>query len=774
MKQEMPPERWERAREILAEALERDEARRDTYLTYACAGDAELRAEIDSLLAAHAGRGAVDQIADAVSRVIVASDEHLIGRRVGPYRLTRVINQGGMGTVFLAEREDGQFEQRVALKLIRMGMHSEAVVRRFLDERRILARLEHLNIARLLDGGIAESGQPYFAMEYVEGVSITQYCSQHGLDVDRRLQLFQQVCAAVQYAHQSLIVHRDLKPSNILVTADGTVKLLDFGIAKLLGPDANADARTTTMHWLTPDYAAPEQIRGEAITTATDIYALALLLYELLSGQRAFLNPGGSRTELERMICEVDPAPPSSVVTRSQLRRQLTGDLDTIVLQALRKEPARRYASAGQLSEDVQRYRSGLPVHARPDTLAYRTSKFVQRHSAGVGAAALVMITLLGGIAATSWQARAATEERDRAREEAAKAEQVSAFVIDLFRAAEPRETGGDTITARHLLERGVAQLEGQLSQQPLVRAAMLDVIGRVYRNLGRYDQAKKVWLEAVDLRRAQVGPRHSDVAASLMRLGLLHHQIAQYKEAEVFLTEALAIWKDRVDGESDEVATALSNLGDIQLTRRQPEQAVALYQRALDMRRRVLGPENPAVANDLTSLGTVYLHTEPARADSLFTQALAMQKKVLPADHSDIVRTMDGLAAVRLRLGAYDDAEAFYREVLALRRRTIGPDHPEVAFSLDGLAAVQEKKGNLFEAEQLFRQSLELRRKTFGGVALLSRPLTNLGRVLQARGRCAEARPLLREALDIRQRSAMKSQSQIDELQKMLAACPS
>ncbi|MGH7469608.1 MAG: tetratricopeptide repeat protein [Longimicrobiales bacterium] len=776
-------ERWQRLRDLLGEALELAPDRRAAFVAEACAEDPALRDELMALLEAHEGTGPVDRVEETVREILEARAEAQLGERVGPYRLVRVIDYGGMGEVYLAERE-GDFTQRVAIKLTRVGLETPEVIGRFVEERQILARLEHPNIARLLDGGITPGGRPYFAMEYVEGVPLHEYWVQRQLAIKDRLRLFLQVCNAVQYAHQNLIVHRDLKPLNILVTRDGQAKLLDFGIAKLLAEDVS-DARTrgrtsTTMRWFAPEYAAPEQVRAQTITTATDIYALGLILYELLTGARAHRWGQASPAEIERIIIEREPDRPSAMVEQSTLRRQLAGDLDTIVLKALQKEPARRYASAEQFAEDIERYLHGLPVRARPDTLGYRTTKFVRRHRVILAAASVVAITLVGGIAATTWQARAATQqsrvarsERDRAQLEAERAAQVSNFLVDLFRPSDPREATGDTVTARELLQRGMAQIQRELADQPATGATLLDAIGTVYRNLGRPEQAQQAWEQALALRRTALGRTHPDVAATLLKLGILHRQHLRLDLAEPLLREAYDVWTRNLNEPSADVATALSSLGDLHLMKRDFGRAEQLYRQALDVRRKARGAEHPEVAFDIGNLATLFLHTKPLLADSLFSAALAIQRKTMPMGNAEVLRHIDGLATARQMQGRLDDAETMHKEALAIRIRLLGEQHPDVSFSLENLASVAEKKKDFQAAETYWRQALAAKRRHFGaGAAPVSRPLIGLGRLLHGRGRCAEATALLREALEIRMRATPPNPRTSDELRALLKSC--
>lgn len=415
----MKQTRWKQIDEVLQQALELPTTERDTFLDQACNGDETLRREIASLLAADR------QMGDFLDQPLLSREaSSAIGRRIGVYRIEREIGRGGMGAVYLASRDDQQFEQQVAIKLIKRGMDTDEIIERFHYERRILASLNHPNIARLLDGGTTEDGLPYFVMEFIEGEPLLAYCQRYKLGVQARLQLFLQVCRAVQHTHSNLIVHRDLKPSNILVTTNETVKLLDFGIAKVLNTSETGLSTLLGQRPMTPEYASPEQLRGETVTTASDVYSLGVALYELLAGERPYRFASRNAEEVVRFVCEQEPPAPSARAAQSdKLRRQLVGDLDNIVLKAMNRAPERRYASVEQLADDLRRYLNGQPVSARPDTIGYRAGKFIRRHRAGVAVAAMLIVTLLAGIIATSWQARIARAEQYRAESERTNAQ---------------------------------------------------------------------------------------------------------------------------------------------------------------------------------------------------------------------------------------------------------------------------------------------------------------------------------------------------------------
>jgi eukaryotic-like serine/threonine-protein kinase len=483
-------------------------------------------------------------------------------QQVGPYRVVRELGHGGMGAIFLAERADPQLRQRVALKLVR-GVTTEPLVRRFLEERQILASLDHPNIARLLDGGITADGLPWFAMEYIEGTAIDRYCDEHGLGIGARLALFLRVCDAVQYAHRNLVVHRDLKPSNILVTDAGWVKLLDFGIAKLLASGGDAAAARLTQSGpppMTPLYASPEQIRGETVSTATDVYALGVLLYNLLTGQPAYQIANHSPHEIARVILQEEAKPPSAVAARAS-RGRLRGDLDTIVLTALRKEPERRYATAEQLAADVRRHVEGQPVRARPDTWGYRTGKFVRRHRAGV-AAALVFAGLLVGYGVT------VTMQANRVAREAAKTERVKEFLVSLFTHAMPAVTKGSDPTASELVERGARRVAVELADQPEIQAEMMMLLGRVYLTMGRYDAAIAQLEPALAIRRRLQPGLSRDAAATAQLLAEALHYQGRFADADTLLREVIEAQQRLFGAESAQVGATLNDLGDLLHTR--------------------------------------------------------------------------------------------------------------------------------------------------------------------------------------------------------------
>lgn len=752
----MTPERLQRIEELFLYASDLPEAERTAFLDAECAGDGDLRREIEFLLREEDATEApfATLIMDAAESLADGDREALAGRRVGAYRITKPIGQGGMAEVFLAVRDDDQYQQSVAVKLIRRGMVTSAMLTRFRHERQILASLNHPNIARLLDGGTTGDGLPYFVMEYIDGQPITSYCDERRLSVKQRLRLFRAVCGAVQHAHRNLIVHRDLKPSNILVTEDGAPKLLDFGIAKLLSPSMSATALTLaqtapSVRLMTPHYASPEQVRGEPVTTATDVYALGAVLYELLTGATPHRFRDGSFTEIERVICEQEIERPSAAVKQpeapARLRRELKGDLDNIVLMALRKESERRYQSVEQLSEDIRRYLEGRPVQARTDALGYRAGKFIRRHKAGVAAAALFVVLLGGFTVMTSLQAARIARERDRAN-------LVTEFLVGLFEVSNPSQARGNEITAREILDKGADRIDRELAGQPETQAAMMNTIGRVYSSLGLYDSARPLLERALEIRRATLGSRHADVADSLQSLAALEAADGKYPEAEVLYREALALRIDLFGTGHVKVGEIRNDLGELLRLEGRLDEAEQMHREALALRRELLGPEHIDVAYSLNNLATVLDDKgDYAAAESFHREALDIKRRTLGPEHPSVANTLNNLALVRANLGDLAGAEALHREALALRRKVLGPMHPDLAVTINNLASTLRDQKKLDEAEQLFREALDMKRKLLGpDHPSVAAGLQNLADVLEAREAYDQADPLYVEALAI------------------------
>jgi eukaryotic-like serine/threonine-protein kinase len=750
---------WDEADRLFDQALELAPGDRDRWLDQSCAGNPALRQQVEALLRADAAAAnflELDGWRLAEPLLDRSEADSAAGRGIGPYRVVRELARGGMGVVYLAERADGQFEQRVALKLIKRGMDSDEIHRRFLAERQILARLNHPHIARLLDGGVSAEGQPYFAIEYIDGSTILAHCESRGLGLEQRLRLFLDVCDAVRYAHQSLVVHRDLKPSNIMVTPDGQVKLLDFGIAKLLGEGSGGETGLTEtgMRVMTPEYAAPEQVFGAPVTTATDVYALGAVLYELVSGERAHRLESRTPAEVWRVVCEVDPVPPSSAAIGA-IRQRLRGDVDTITLTALQKRPDRRYPTVEQLASDVRRHLAGLPVTARPDTWRYRAVKFVGRHRLGVAAGAVIVLSLVAGLAGTIWQARVAAERARVASAEAAKQRAVRDFLVQLFEASDPKQSRGRELTARELLDRGRRGIDTALAGHPEVRAELLTVLGIVHRSLGSFAPADTLFGQAVALTRTLEGNAQLELPARLTEWGANLLEQDQYDRADSLLEEALRrLHSD--GGDEARLAAPLRTLGWVQALKGNNARAAALEREALALDLRHRGDGTAEVADDLAGLGNALVQAgDLAGADSAAGAALAIRRRLLAPDHPALLMAISDAAVIRGERGDYAGGEHLLREVLARRRQLYPNGHPELAAVLEELAYQVEQQGRSAEAESLYVQALHMEQSLLGpNHSEVARTLSSLAGVRYERGELEPAARDMQASVNIYRRA--------------------
>lgn len=787
----MQAERWAQIEEIFQSALDRAAEQRAAFLESACGGDAVLRKEIESLLAAHEKSGftAPDAVEDGFKVLEQRVGRLQEGNRIGPYQILREIGHGGMGSVYLAARADDAYQKLVAIKIIRRGLDTDDIIRRFRSEREILAGLEHPNITRLLDAGTTEDGLPYFVMEYIEGEAIDRYCDARKLNVTERLKLFQSVCSAVRYAHQNLVVHRDIKPGNVLVTKEGVPRLLDFGIAKVLAPGSARGERTLTMvRRLTPEYASPEQVRGEAITTASDVYSLGVLLYGLLTGHRPYRQAMASAADVERAICEEQPKRPSAAVlqgdsgpetneqikpesvsrardsTPEKLGRRLQGDLDNIVLMALRKEPQRRYASAEQLSEDIQRHLGNLPVIARPNTARYRAAKFVARHKAGVATAALLILTLSAGIAATAWQARVAAARGARARVEAAKAQRINAFLQDMLSFSSPsyispNPSKNPDAKVSEVMEAAAKRAETELTDQPEVLAEMQRTIGEVYYAEGRYDQAEAILRSALQKYVQLYGANQPETVEAAGVLADVLLRKSNSTEAEGLLRRNIEIerkeeQRGRLDART--MAHVLGDYGSV-LDQRADKDAAQYLEEALKYAVNLGGKEHAFVAMLYNDLGDVaYRKGDMKEAERCNRASLDEYRKLPEGTYVEVATSLSNLGAVLIREGKYAEAEPFVREGLEVRRKLLGDSHPDTAMSLFRLSDLLYKEGNYAGAESAARESLQVFHRALTAPKeniYFANPLMELGLVLDKTGRAREAETYLRQALEMRTR---------------------
>ena len=781
------PTSRERLAELFELALEIAGADRDAWLDEVCGDDARLREKLMRLLRADArGHGILDAPPAVIAEAIACASsgsEHA-PRMLGPYKILRSIGIGGMGEVWLAERSDGEFEQRVAIKQV--AYPTPGLLQRFRQERQILAHLEHPNIARLLDGGVDAHGAPYLVMEYVEGVSLTDFASQHALGLPNRLRLFLRVCEAVQFAHQNLVVHRDLKPSNILVTADGTPKLLDFGIAKVLATTAGNAQTQTHARLLSPDYAAPEQFSGAPITTATDVYALGVVLYELLAGVRPAraMRAGASATDPARMS---DPSPPSSALDRttgSAQRRALRGDLDRITLTALAAEPQRRYASAEAFAVDIRRYMDGRPIAARGDSTLYRLRKFARRNRIALAAAILVFAVSITATIVSLHQAR-------QAREQATRAEAVRTFLVGVFKQASPDQNKGQPITAHELLDTGVKQLEQGNNDPSAIRADLTEVIAGLYVDIGdldraqsllegNIDQSNKVIPDEIRLRSlvglAGIAERRGSLpqAQDYLRQGqdivaqnanldpldvseFMRRQSAiavtlDPKTAEPLARAALAYDLAHFGDPSEQLELDWSTLGSLLRRISRDDEAVSAKRKALSIARELHGDEHTAVSEELNALGvTLRMIGDYPTAVTIGKEALAMSTRLRGADHPDTLLMQMNLLVAMHSDGQYGETIPLLLDNLARTRRVLGENDQRVARTLGTLAVSWKVIGKFAKAEAAFRDAAAIWTKVSGpDSAEGSYTDINLGNLLAYEGRYAQAEVLLRNALRV------------------------
>ncbi|MEZ4457551.1 MAG: serine/threonine-protein kinase [Gemmatimonadales bacterium] len=781
----MPRERDRRAEELFLAALDLPESERDAAIRRA-AGDADTAALARSLLAAHDRTGELDRIGQDLGAAEPAAPappaDALLGTTIGPYRLLRLLGQGGMGSVYLAERADGQFEHRVAVKLLRTDRPGPELRRRFLTERQILAQLVHKNIALLLDGSVTEDGRPYPGDGVRRGPAAARPLRPSCLAGPAlRLDLFLEVCTAVEYAHRRLVIHRDLKPGNTLVTDEGGVKLLDFGIAKLLAPDQDGDLTETGHRPMTPEYASPEQVRGDPVGTESDVYQLGVLLFELLTGRRPYRESGGPREALERAILSSDPlrpstaltaeAPPSAVADSAarargasvgRLSRQLAGDLDHIVLKALRKEPDRRYGSVTALADDVRRHLEGRPVLARRGTLRYRASRFVRRNRAGVAAGAIALVAAGAGLVGTVSQARraeraaaAALAERDRTELEKARAEQIAGVLRGMFDIAAEGGVRTDTVRLLSVLDEAVSRLDEQLAAEPAVHAATLIAVSDLYEKIARYDEALALARRAVTLRRSDSTAAAEDLTEAVNNLGGVHLRRSRLDSAEAAYEEALAVWADSAVSGSDSVVRhnrgiAYNNLAVVHWRQRRLPAAESLATLALADQRAAGEGRTRLAAGTLDLLALV--DRDLGRKEEMLahtSEALAVRREVLPGRHLELAVSLNNHASSLMAVGRFDEAEQLFVEALALRRELLGDLHPMIATTYQNLGAVYRESGRLAEAVPFFEKAIEIHRRTLApGHLDLAGSLSSLGLLHHQNGKYREALALFEEAM--------------------------
>ncbi len=775
----MQPELWKKVEALYEAALAQPPEHRAAFLIESCPDDPQLRAEVQSLLDQQAdsflegsplstnqndfaadpprSRPALDQTAASAS----APDA-----TIGLYRLLEVIGQGGMGEVWLAEQKQ-PVRRRVALKLIKAGMDTREVVTRFESERRALALMEHPAIAKVFDAGSTPQGRPYFVMEYVIGMPITQYCDKNKLTTRERLELFIHVCDGVQHAHRKAIIHRDLKPSNILVSeVDGkpVPKIIDFGVAKATAQPLTAQTMFTRAGSIvgTPEYMSPEQADplGEDIDTRADVYSLGVVLYELLVGALPLDFRNLRFDEVLKRVREQDAQKPSTKLRtlgeesttaarnrRAEPRvlvRQLRGDLDAITLKAIEKERSRRYGSPSDLSADISRYLRNEAVLAHPPSVAYRARKYIRRHRLAIAVAAVIAMLLVSFAIAQSAQLRRVTRERDRA-------DRIAAFMTDMFKVSDPSESRGNKVTAREILDKGSSEIATSLVRDPELQAQMMQVMGTVYLNLGLYPRAESLLRQAVQIRRRILGPDHPDTLRSQADLSITLLQNGHLSEAETLQKQTLASMRRVLGPDNPGTLKSMNTLAVLLLNEGRYPEAEALAREALDLRRRVLGPEHP---DTLKSLHNLALATRAERhypeAENLFRQVSEIERRTLGPDHPQTLKATINLGEILDAEGHYAEAEQLALQSLETERRVLGPNHPDTLHAMMASAIIFMHERQYDKAEEQFRQVRDVQRRVLGpdhpDTAISS---YNLACVATRKGDFNAALSLLREALD-------------------------
>ena len=777
---ETSPERRAEIEEIFDEALDMPEEDRAAWLVSRCGDDVALRREVDLLLAAHERSDSPLDIPAVVHAASMFTDPAR-GRRIGPYRVLRELGRGGMGVVYLAERDDGQYRRRVAVKVLRASQDADELHQRFLAERQILASLNHAHIAQLLDGGVSDGQLPYLVIEYVDGLPITEYCDRQKLDVPARLRLFREVCGAVHHAHQNLVLHRDLKPGNVLVTGAGQVKLLDFGIAKLLNPTLAAveqPVTRTAFRLMTPAYASPEQVRGDTLTTASDVYALGLLLYELLAGRPAHRITTNSPREVYQVVCERDAERPSDSVvnedigaaspaelsaargtTPERLRRQLRGDLDAIVAMTLRKEAGRRYGSAELLAADVGRFLDGLPVLAHRGSRGYRFEKFVRRHRAAATIAASSAVVLIVAAGVAFRMAAVATRERDRGAAALAQtqdalreSEAVTNLLVGLFRAGDPLEGGHAALTATDLLRRGVAAAE-QLEGEPAAQARTFEALGRVYMIRGDLELGAGLLQRALAVRRTKLAGDDLSAATTTAALADVLRRQGKYLAADTLARVALRVRRAALGDAHPDVAESLDQVAGIAIYLGNMADAEAHALDAVAVWRRTGRGSDARMVGALERLSSiVWRRGDDAGAERPLREALAIAERAYPPLHEahtgGLMRLADLLAKQPER---HAEAESLARASVRVSRAEFGDAHPVTANAVKQLGIRLAEFGQTAEAERLMREALVAQRRVWGDSNIVvGATMLSLAEILTQRGNAAEAERVATDAVAI------------------------
>jgi len=752
----MDKSRWERIQELFHEAVDLPPTEQDTFLAAACDSDTELIQDVRAMLREDSCRASVldRSVAEVAYKVLGDSDPaRLREHDFGPYRLIRLLGEGGMGFVYLAERKD--LGTQVAIKILRDAWLSPARRGRFAAEQKTLAQLNHPSIARLYDADALPDGTPWFSMEYVEGIPLTDYCILHNCTVEMRLHLLRSVCEAVQYAHSEAVIHRDLKPSNILVKHDGTIRLLDFGIAKQLESlDAPVKQTVTGLRLMTPAYAAPEQIRGDRVGIHTDVYSLGVILCELLTGQLPFDLTNLTPAEAACIIADHEPGKPSSTANHELALRGTTpiskaawADLDVLCLTAMHKDPTRRYRSVEALMRDIDHYLRAEPLEARPDNFSYRLGKFLERNRRSVMLAAATALLIVGMLAFFTVRL---TKARNAALAEAARTERIQKFMLNLFDGGDQEVGPSDSLRVVTLVDRGLLEAK-TLNNDPKVQGELYQNLGDIYEKLGKFDQADSLLQAALEQRKSVFGGDSPEAAETLVELGLLREAQGKYEDAERLVRQGLAIDKQKLSPRHPGVARATSALGKVLEDRGSYDAAIQVLQEAVKLQSG-RGGSTPDLAESLTELANSHFYSGhyPA-SESLNQQVLAMDRQLYGDRHPHVADDLINLGAIQYDLGHYAEAERFDREALEITQSFYGQNHPATASALTILGRTLVSEAKSEDAASLLHQALQIEEQIYGKVhPRVAGTLNELGKISQQRGKLDEAEADFRRMADI------------------------
>ena len=767
---------WENIKEIFWKAIRLSPEERETFLEEACNNNPQMKEEVESLITSYFNSGNFLE-APILQLEEPVADDYLIGMIIGKYRIEEKIGDGGMAVVYSALRMDGQFKRRVAIKLIKRGMDTDEIIRRFKIEQQTLAELDHPNIARIIDGGTTDYGTPYFVMELIEGESIDKYCRDNKLTTQQILLLFQKVCSAVQYAHHNLVVHRDIKPGNIFVTKDGTPKLLDFGIAKLLNNSNDQTNLTKTgLKVMTLEYASPEQFKGQHITTSTDIYSLGVVMYELLTGQFPYTFKNILPYEIERVICNIDPLKPSSAITKGdaktgndldsiiinpdsqpgdikKVRKNLSGDIDNIVLKAMQKEPGMRYPTVEQFSEDIRRHLSGLPILARKNSLGYRSKKFFVRHRTATISATVILCIIVASIIGAIYQAKIAANERDKAQIETVKVNKINSLLQNMLSSADPYVTGKD-VKVVDILDNTAKGLDKELKNQPEINASLKTTIGITYQNLGIFDKAEWQLDKALEIRKSIFGENNDETASSYKNLASIYYSEGRFDEAKILYEKSIKIHKKFPKPKNIALADALNEYAELNLELGKYDTAIQYFNEAYLIYRE-FGENNynfSAVTNNL-AMAFDY-KGELDSAEYLYRKALKISYNLTGNRDLQIAHESNNLAFILHEKGDFQGAIELYRKSLEIRVKNLGENNSEVGLALCNLGGELFYTGAYAESLEKINEALKVWKKTLpADHPYFAKVYFWLGKLYNSRNIPSKAQDYLLKSLDIQKR---------------------